>query len=54
MLRRPRCLPEYSCNALSKASLPCCDSLGVRREAKKAGEAMPGELDRVDEEGVAW
>jgi hypothetical protein len=28
-----------------RGRVPCCDSLGVRRKAKAAGEAMLWELD---------
>ena len=31
-----------------RGRVPCCDSLGVRREAKKAGEAVRCEHDRFD------
>jgi hypothetical protein len=35
-----------------RGRVPCCDTRCVRREAKKAGEAMPFELDRFDKEAV--
>ena len=52
--RRRVCFGVQLDDVRDRGRVPGCDSLGVRRAARKAGEAMSCEHDRFDKQGGAW